>query len=353
MGELSVAVVGATGAVGTELLGLLAARQFPIGRLQLLASARSAGRIINFRGEDITVEEATGDSFADVDLVFSAAGSSTARELAPLAVAAGATVIDKSSAWRYEDDIPLVVPEVNADDLVGHQGIIACPNCSTIQMVVALDPIHQVFPISRVVVSTYQAVSGAGAAAVDELSTQIRAIAAGQPPTAKILPGQIALNVIPEVETFRSADGYTSEEWKMAFETRKIMHAGDLPISATCVRVAVARGHSESINLEFAGPVDVDEVRELLANAPSVQVVDAPQADQRRYPTALDADGNDFVWVGRIRRDVSTEHGICLWVVSDNLRKGAATNSVQIAETLLERDLIRASRPAVPGVLAT
>ncbi len=351
MQPISVAVVGATGAVGTELLSILAQRQFPIGELSLLASPRSAGKQIEFAGRQLTVRPLTYDSFAGVDLVFSAAGSAVARQFAPHAVAAGATVIDKSSAWRYEDEIPLVVPEVNGDDLASHPGIIACPNCSTIQMVVALAPIDRIFPIERVVVSTYQSVTGAGAAAADELSQQIRSIAAGQLPETRILPAQIALNVIPEVETFRAQDGYTGEEWKMAAETRKIMHRSDLRVSATCVRVAVERAHSESVNVEFEGPIDVDEIRELLANSAGIQVVDAPLGDQPRYPTALDAAGNDWVWVGRIRRDVSIEHGICLWVVSDNLRKGAATNSVQIAELLLERGWLKGRAAARRAIL--
>ena len=341
----NVAVVGATGAVGGVLLGILAERGFPIGELRLLASERSAGRRIDFDGRSHVVEELREDSFSDIDLVFSAAGGGVARWFAPHAVAAGATVIDKSSAWRYESDVPLVVPEVNGDELARHRGIIACPNCSTIQMVMALAPIDAEFPIQRVVASTYQAVSGAGAAAVSELSQQISDISRGRTPRADVLPRQIAQNVVPEVETFRPEDGYTSEEWKMAAETRKIMRRPQLKISATCVRVPVARGHSESINLEFDRPVDVDAVRELLANADGVQVVDAPMDDPPRYPTALDADGNDSVWVGRIRRDVSTEHGLCLWVVSDNLRKGAATNSVQIAEQLLCRGLLATATP--------
>lgn len=336
----NVAVVGATGAVGGVLLGILAERRFPIADLKLLASKRSAGRSISFRGRDHLVEELGEDSFGGIDLVFSAAGGSIARWFAPHAVAAGAVVIDKSSAWRYESEVPLVVPEVNGDELARHRGIIACPNCSTIQMVMTLAPIDREFPLSRVVASTYQAVSGAGAAAVAELAQQISDISGGRTPQAAVLPRQIAQNVVPEVETFRPQDGYTSEEWKMAAETRKIMQRPELRISATCVRVPVARGHSESINLEFDQPVDVDAVRELLANAPGIQVVDAPFDEPPRYPTALDADGNDSVWVGRIRRDVSTENGLCLWVVSDNLRKGAATNSVQIAEQLLARGLL-------------
>ena len=332
MAGRTVAVVGATGAVGQELLSVLDQREFSIGQLRLLASSRKNGRTINFRGKDIPVEAATPESFEGVDLVFSAAGGSVSKELAPKAVEAGAVVIDKSSAWRYEDHIPLVVPEVNGDDVASHQGIIACPNCSTIQMVVALGPIHREHPIDRVVVSTYQSVSGAGAGAMLELGAQAEAIVGGDNPEIDVLPRQIAFNVIPEVETFRPEDGYTSEEWKMANETRKIMHAPDMRISATCVRVPVYRGHSEAVSVEFSEPVSAAEVREILSNASGVKVVD--DISNGAYPTALDAAGNDDVWVGRIRDDVSTDNGVVFWVVSDNLRKGAATNAVQIAELL-------------------
>ena len=332
MARRTVAVVGATGAVGRELLSVLEQREFSIDQLRLLASSRRNGRTITFRGKDIPVEPATPESFKGVDLVFSAAGTSVSRELAPKAVEAGAVVIDKSSAWRYEDDIPLVVPEVNGGDVASHRGIIACPNCSTIQMVVALAPVHREHAIDRVVVSTYQSVSGAGAGAMLELGAQAEAIVGGQEPEIAILPRQIAFNVIPEVETFRPEDGYTSEEWKLANETRKIMHAPEMRISATCVRVPVYRGHSEAVNMEFSEPVSAAEVREILAGAPGVKVVD--DISSGSYPTALDAVGNDDVWVGRIRDDVSTDHGVVFWVVSDNLRKGAATNAVQIAELL-------------------
>ena len=332
MARRTVAVVGATGAVGRELLSVLEQREFSIDQLRLLASSRRNGRTITFRGKDIPVEPATPESFKGVDLVFSAAGTSVSRELAPKAVEAGAVVIDKSSAWRYEDDIPLVVPEVNGGDVASHRGIIACPNCSTIQMVVALAPVHREHAIDRVVVSTYQSVSGAGAGAMLELGAQAEAIVGGQEPEIDILPRQIAFNVIPEVETFRPEDGYTSEEWKLANETRKIMHAPEMRISATCVRVPVYRGHSEAVNMEFSEPVSAAEVREILAGAPGVKVVD--DISSGSYPTALDAVGNDDVWVGRIRDDVSTDHGVVFWVVSDNLRKGAATNAVQIAELL-------------------
>ena len=332
MAGSTVAVVGATGAVGREVLRVLEDRQFPISELKPLASNRQNGRTVRFRGEDIPVKPASSETFKGVELVFSAAGTSVSRELAPRAVASGAVVIDKSSAWRYEDGIPLVVPEVNSEDISSHQGIIACPNCSTIQMVVALAPIHRAHAISRVVVSTYQSVSGAGAGAMLELDAQAKAIVQGRDPNVDILPRQIAFNVIPEVETFRPEDGYTTEEWKLANETRKIMHAPEMRISATCVRVPVHRGHSEAVTAEFSEPVSAAEVRTILDRAPGVKVVD--DISNGSYPTALDAVGNDDVWVGRIRNDVSTDNGVVLWVVSDNLRKGAATNAVQIAEHL-------------------
>ena len=338
MARRTVAVVGATGAVGRELLSVLEQREFSIDQLRLLASSRRNGRTITFRGKDIPVEPATPESFKGVDLVFSAAGTSVSRELAPKAVEAGAVVIDKSSAWRYEDDIPLVVPEVNGGDVASHRGIIACPNCSTIQMVVALAPVHREHAIDRVVVSTYQSVSGAGAGAMLELGAQAEAIVGGQEPEIAILPRQIAFNVIPEVETFRPEDGYTSEEWKLANETRKIMHAPEMMITCTAVRVPVAVGHSEAVHMELTRPMTADAVREVLAGAPDVRVVDDPS--QGLYPVATDAAGTDDVLIGRIRNDVSHENGIALWVVADNLRCGAATNAVRIAEMLIERDLL-------------
>lgn len=327
-----VGVLGATGAVGGVVLEILEERDFPLRDLIPLASSRSAGGTVKFRGQDLTVREATPEAFAGIDVVFSAVGSDVSRQLAPHAVEAGAVVIDKTSAWRYDDDVPLVIPEVNPADIEWHNGIIACPNCSTIQMVMALTPIEREFGIQRVIVSTYQSVSGAGAAAMQELSLQTRAVAVGDTPAVEVLPRQIVQNVIPEVESFRPEDGYTSEEWKMAVETRKIMRLPDLRVSATCVRVPVYRAHSEAVTVECSRPVDPDGVRAALAAFPGVRVVD--DIAERSYPTALDASDNDDVWVGRVRRDTSSENGIVMWVVSDNLRKGAATNSVQIAELL-------------------
>jgi aspartate-semialdehyde dehydrogenase len=327
-----VAVLGATGAVGGVVLDVLAERDFPLRELIPLASSRSAGKTITFRGDELTVREATPAVFEGIDLVLSAVGATASRELAPHAVKAGAVVIDKTSAWRYDDDVPLVIPEVNPGDIDWHHGIISCPNCSTIQMVMALAPIERAYGIQRVIASTYQSVSGAGAAAMQELTLQTAAVAAGEAPTVEVLPRQIIHNVVPEVESFRPEDGYTSEEWKMAAETRKIMHLPDLRISATCVRVPVYRAHSEAVTIECIRPVDPDGVRKVLSEFPGVTVVDDIAASS--YPTALDAGGNDEVWVGRIRRDTSADNGIVMWIVSDNLRKGAATNSVQIAELL-------------------
>ena len=332
MADPVVAVLGATGAVGGVVLDVLAERDFPLRELIPLASSRSAGKTITFRGDELTVREATPDAFDGIDLVLSAVGATASRELAPHAVKAGAVVIDKTSAWRYDDDVPLVIPEVNPGDIDRHHGIISCPNCSTIQMVMALAPIERAYGIQRVIASTYQSVSGAGAAAMRELTRQTAAVAAGEAPAVEVLPRQIVHNVVPEVESFRPEDGYTSEEWKMAAETRKIMHLPDLRISATCVRVPVYRAHSEAVTIECTRPVDPDGVRKVLSEFPGVTVVDDIAASS--YPTALDAGGNDEVWVGRIRRDTSADNGIVMWIVSDNLRKGAATNSVQIAELL-------------------
>ena len=327
-----VAVLGATGAVGNVVLDVLAERNFPCRELIPLASSGSAGKSISFGGQEHIVQEATPESFAGIDLVFSAVDSSVSRELVPHAVNAGAIVIDKTSAWRYEDDVPLIIPEVNPGDINGHNGIISCPNCSTIQMVMALAPLARVFGLERVIVSTYQSVSGAGAAAMQELTDQTVAVASGGVPIVELLPRQIVHNVVPEVESFRAEDGYTTEEWKMATETRKIMHLPDLRVSATCVRVPVYRAHSEAVTVECSRPIDPDSAREVISDFPGVTVID--DACSSVYPTALDADGNDDVWVGRIRRDTSSDNGVVMWIVSDNLRKGAATNSVQTAELL-------------------
>lgn len=337
MAGYRVAILGATGLVGGEFLKVLAQRKFPVAELRLLASDRSAGARLAFEGAELAVEEATPESFRGIDYALFSAGADISRTFAPAAAAAGAVVIDNSAAWRMEPDVPLVVPEVNPDDAFEHHGIIANPNCSTIQMVVALYPIHQVNPLERVVVSSYQSVSGTGSAAMEELDLQSRALLAGEPIEPRVYPHQIAFNVLPHIDVFLD-NGYTKEEWKMLQETRKIMHVPDLPLSATTVRVPVPIGHSEAVNVELTRPMSPAEARAILARAPGVIVVDDPEAAQ--YPLASVAAGRDEVFVGRIRADVSHPRGLVMWIVSDNLRKGAALNAVQIAELLL------AGRPA-------
>nr|PZN73903.1 MAG: aspartate-semialdehyde dehydrogenase [Bacillota bacterium] len=335
----NIAVVGATGAVGQELLALLEARNFPVGRLLPLASSRSAGSTVTFRGESLTVREATPEAFEGMDLVFFAATGSLSRELAPAAVRAGAVVIDKSSTWRMDPDVPLVVPEVNPEDLRKHKGIIASPNCTTIGLVMALKPLHDLARITRVIVTTMQAVSGTGKEAIEELEQQVRAWVEGHrgelPHT--VYKRQIAFNVLPYAETFTD-NLYTTEELKLSAETRKIMGLPDLPVTMTCTRVPVFVGHSESVLVEFERKVTPAEAREALSRFPGVRVVDDPL--QFVFPTAIDAAGTDETLVGRIREDLTNEKGLWLWIVSDNLRKGAATNAVQIAEKLLEMQLI-------------
>lgn len=335
----SVAVVGATGAVGQELLELLAARSFPVSRLLPLASARSVGQRVRFRGEEITVAEAQPQAFDGIDLVFFAATGSLSKELAPAAVAAGAVVIDKSSTWRMDPAVPLVVPEINPGALRQHRGIIASPNCTTIGMVMALKPLHDRSPLTRVVVTTLQAVSGTGKEAIDELDQQSRAWAAGESGELphQVYKRQIAFNVLPYAETF-TANGYTTEEMKLSAETRKIMDLPQLPVSMTCTRVPVFVGHSESILLETERKISPAEAREALSRFPGVRVVDDP--GHFIFPTALDVAGSDETLVGRIREDLTHPNGLWLWVVSDNLRKGAATNAVQIAEKMLEMGLL-------------
>ncbi|MBY6277000.1 aspartate-semialdehyde dehydrogenase [Symbiobacterium thermophilum] len=335
----NVAVVGATGAVGQELLSLLEARNFPVGRLLPLASSRSAGSTVSFRGERLMVQEATPEAFAGMDLVFFAATGLLSRELAPAAARAGAVVIDKSSTWRMDPEVPLVVPEVNPEDLRRHKGIIASPNCTTIGLVMALKPLHNLARITRVIVTTMQAVSGTGKEAIEELEQQVRAWTEGHrgelPHT--VYKRQIAFNVLPYAETF-TENLYTTEEMKLSAETRKIMGLPDLPVTMTCTRVPVFVGHSESVLVEFERKVTPAEAREALSRFPGVRVVDDPL--QFVFPTAIDAAGTDDTLVGRIREDLTNEKGLWLWIVSDNLRKGAATNAVQIAEKLLEMQLI-------------
>jgi aspartate-semialdehyde dehydrogenase len=335
----NVAIVGATGAVGQELLALLESRAFPVGRLLPLASARSAGQMVRFRSEDIQVEEATPHSFEGVDLVFFAATGSLSKELAPAAAAAGAVVIDKSSTWRMDPTVPLVVPEINPEALRTHRGIIASPNCTTIGLVMALKPLHDLSPLQRVVVTTMQAVSGTGKEATQELATQVEAWRQGEKEELphEVYKRQIAFNVLPYAETFLES-GYTTEEMKLSAETRKIMALPDLPVSMTCTRVPVFVGHSESVLVETERKVDVAEARACIDQFPGVRVVDDPL--QSIFPTALDVAGTDETLVGRIRADLTHSNGLWLWVVSDNLRKGAATNAIQIAEKMVAMGLL-------------
>jgi len=335
----SVAIVGATGMVGREFIKILEQRNFPIDGMRLLASDRSSGKKIFVNHDEIVVEETTAESLKDIDIAFFSAGAEVSRHFAPIAAKAGAVVIDNSSAFRMEPDIPLVVPEVNPEDIGKHKGIIANPNCSTIQMVVALYPLHKVNPIKRIVVSTYQAVSGTGAAAVDELTTQAKQVLDGQTPAPHIYPHQIAFNVLPEIDVFMD-NGYTKEEWKMVEESRKIMHANDLAISATCVRVPVFTGHSEAVSVEFTDVISTDEVERILGKAPGIRVLDDPTISL--YPQPWSAAGSDEVFVGRIRQDASSPRGLVMWIVADNLRKGAALNAVQIAEEGIKRGWINA-----------
>jgi aspartate-semialdehyde dehydrogenase len=320
--------------VGQKILKILAERDFPVGDLTLMATARSAGQAFEFRGRSRTVEEARPDRFDHVDVAFFAATAAASQELAPEAVKRGAVVIDKSSVFRMTPGVPLVVPEVNPDALDGHQGIIASPNCSTIQFVMVLAPLCRRRAVRRVVVSTYQSVSGTGREAVEELTAQSRAVLDGHPVKGEVYPHQIAFNVLPHIDKF-DPEGYTGEETKMIQETRKIMGLPGLAITATTARVPTYVGHAESVNIEFEDDLGPDEARRILNSAAGVVVADDPA--RNGYPLPVDAAGRDEVFVGRIRKDFSIPHGLNLWIVSDNLRKGAATNAVQIAETLVAR----------------
>ena len=327
-----VAVVGATGAVGAEMIEVLEERKFPVETLFPLASARSAGGTCVFRGEDVTIEELTKDSFAGIDIALFSAGADVSREYAPIAAKAGAVVIDNSSAWRMDRDVPLVVPEVNPHDVDQHQNIIANPNCSTIQMVVALKPLHDRVRIKRIVVTTFQAVSGTGKDAMDELMDECRDLLSFRLAEPKVYPYQIAFNCLPHIDDFLPS-GYTKEEMKMVNETRKIMGDAAIQVTATTVRVPVYVGHSEAVNIETEQKLTANEARAILSTAPGVMLYDDPE--HKIYPMPLDVAGKDEVYVGRIREDESIPHGLNLWVVADNLRKGAATNAVQIAELLV------------------
>lgn len=342
-----IAVIGATGAVGRVLLRLLEERSFPASAVRLCASRRSWGKKVRLFAQDLTVEEPTERLLGEVDIVFIAAGSDRSLELAPVAARQGALVIDKSSAFRMDPEVPLVVTEVNPGDLEWHAGIVSVPNCTTTPLVMALKPLNDVVPVRRVVVDSYQAVSGAGAAAVEELRRQSGEILDDRPAEARVFPHQIAFNVLPQVESFMD-NGYTTEEMKLVHETRKIMHLPGLPVSATCVRVPVMVGHSEAVHVEFNEPFDAADVREVLSRAPGVRVVHDPSSGV--YPTPIDAEGGDDVLVGRIRQDASHPRGVAMWLSCDNLRKGAALNAIQIAELAMNRDLLKGRRESSRAV---
>lgn len=328
-----VAVVGATGAVGIEMIKTLEKRNFPVGKLTLLASARSTGKKLPFKGQDITVTELTKDSFAGVDIALFSAGGGISKEFAPVAAKAGCVVVDNSSAFRQDDNVPLVVPEINGADVRQHQGIIANPNCTTAITLMALYPLHRAFGVKRVFASTYQAVSGTGAKAIEELERQVGQIVKGETVTKEVYPHQIAFNVLPHVDVFL-ASGYTKEEMKMENEGRKIMHHPAFKASVTCVRVPVYRSHSVAVSAEFAKPVTVEAARAVLKQAPGLDLVDEPE--NKKYPMPLFTSEKYNCEVGRIRQDCALENGLCFWVSGDQLLKGAALNAVQIAEELLK-----------------
>jgi aspartate-semialdehyde dehydrogenase len=337
MKKYNVAVVGATGAVGNEMIKMLEERDFPIANLRLLASSRSAGKKLKYKGQDVPVEELNKDSFKGMEIALFSAGASISKEYAPIAAREGVFVIDNSSAWRMDKDVPLVVPEVNPHHLKKEKKIIANPNCSTIQMVVVLKPIHDAARIKRVVVSTYQAVSGAGHKAMVELAEQVKSLAAGKPADCKVFPYQIAYNVIPHIDVFLEND-YTKEEMKMVHETKKIMGDDSIQLTATTVRVPVMRGHSESVNIETEKHLSAADARKMLAQAPGVVLVDDPA--NKKYPLAIDCEGKIDTFVGRVRQDESISNGLNVWIVSDNLLKGAAWNAVQIAEELIKQKIV-------------
>src|SRR5450432_936851 len=326
-----VAIVGATGAVGIELLRVMERRNFPVASLRLLASPRSAGKEVEFRREKFAVEASNVDSFAGIDLAFFSAGAGTAKEFAPIAQRAGAVVIDNSSAFRMDADVPLIIPEINSNDVRAHRGIIANPNCTTAVALMALYPLHRAFGLRRVLASSYQAVSGSGARAIEELKRQVEAHTRGHEAVAEVYPHPIAFNVLPQVDSFLDS-GYTREEMKMQNEGRKMMHLPEFRASVTCVRVPVYRAHSVALSAEFERPVSVEAARRALSEAPGIDLIDEPLSN--RYPTPLDAAGKDNCQVGRIRLDCALENGLALWVVGDQLLKGAALNAVQIAELL-------------------
>ncbi len=328
-----IAIVGATGAVGIEMIKTLEKRKFPVGQLTLLASARSAGKQLTFRGQPVGVQELTAASFKGIDIALFSAGGGISTEFAPKAVLAGCVVVDNSSAFRMDKTVPLVVPEINAADIALHKGIIANPNCTTAITLMALYPLHQAFGVKRIFASTYQAVSGTGAMAIEELKRQVRQVVAGEPVTREVYPHQIAFNVLPQVDVFLP-NGYTKEEAKMENEGRKIMHHPGFRASVTCVRVPVYRAHSVAVSAEFEKPVTVEAARAVLARAPGLDVVDNPA--KQEYPLPLYASDKYNCQVGRLRLDCALENGLCFWVAGDQLLKGAALNAVQIAEELLK-----------------
>ncbi|MBD2500849.1 aspartate-semialdehyde dehydrogenase [Anabaena azotica] len=339
-----VAILGATGAVGTELLELLASRNFPVADLKLLASERSVGRSLPFKGENIPVEAVSDRALENVDIVLASAGGSTSKAWASVAVEKGAVVIDNSSAFRMNPDVPLIVPEVNPQAAANHKGIIANPNCTTILMTLAVWPLHQVKPVQRIVAATYQSASGAGAKAMEEVKIQSSAILNGEEPVAEVLPYPLAFNLFPHNSPLTDI-GYCEEELKMVNETRKIFGTQEIRITATCVRVPVLRAHSEAINLEFAQPFSPDEAREILSNAPGVKLLE--DWGRNYFPMPIEASGRDEVLVGRIRQDISHPYGLELWLCGDQIRKGAALNAVQIAELLVEKNLLQPAKAYV------
>jgi aspartate-semialdehyde dehydrogenase len=338
MKSFRVAIVGATGLVGAEFIKVLEQRAFPMASLSLLASDRSVGKVLTFAGKECVVAETTPDSFRDVDIAFFSAGADISRHFAPLAMASGAVVIDNSSAFRMAEDVPLVIPEVNPEDIATHHGIIANPNCSTIQMLVVLSPLHRISSVRRIIVTTFQSVSGTGTAAIEELSNQTRQGQRKEEPKPHVYNHPIAFNALPEIDAFLD-NGYTKEEQKMELETRKILHAPDIRVSATCVRVPIFISHSEAVTVEFDRPMPPTEGRAILTKAPGVRVVDDPFT--HLYPHALMAAGTDDTFVGRLRDDTSHPGGLVMWVVADNIRKGDALNAVQIAEEMVKRDWLK------------
>ena len=333
MKQYTVAVLGATGAVGQEMIKILQERNFPVGKLKPLASARSAGKTLKFRGEDVVIEEARDEAFQGVDIVLGAAENDIAKKFAPAIVKAGAVFVDNSSAFRLDTNVPLIVPEINPEDVKNHHGIISNPNCSTIITVTAVNALNALSPIRTMTASTYQAVSGAGAGGPIELMNEVEALSKGETYAPKVFAHQIAFNLIPQIggEQF---EGYTSEEMKMQNEGRKIMHLPDLRVSCTCVRVPVVRSHSISVSLHFDKHISVQEAREAIAKAPGCKLVD--DLANKQYPMPLDTSNQDIVFVGRIRPDLTDDNGLCLWCCGDQVRKGAATNAIQIAELLVK-----------------